>query len=179
LFSDFKYDISNINNKWFINLSSTHIPDNIVSFLQLGGNFSLPVTNKTQLTTEFIINFENNLGKLPPAERAVIRNKSTNIFKSIPSYQYPLNKIHKDLLHLNVITKKFLKEKPNLIITRADKGNITVALEKVEYIHEIEQLLIDKETYAVVKKNPINKLILNLRELLSHQVEKQPVPTSR
>jgi len=63
-------------------------------------------------------------------------------------------------------TKNFLKEKLNLIITRADKGNITVALEKVEYIHEIEHLM-DKETYTVVKKNPINKLILNLRELLT------------
>jgi len=61
LFSDIKYDISNINDKWFINLSSTHVPENIKSLLQLGRNFSLPLTNKTKLTTNFIINFENNL----------------------------------------------------------------------------------------------------------------------
>ncbi|EFN72059.1 hypothetical protein EAG_00285, partial [Camponotus floridanus] len=48
-----------------------------------------------------------------------------------------------------------------------DKGNITVALDKDNYIHKIEELLQDKETYMVVEKNPINKLISNLRTLLT------------
>ncbi|EFN60903.1 hypothetical protein EAG_00282, partial [Camponotus floridanus] len=110
-----------------INLSSTQIPDNIKSFLQLGENFSLPVTNKTKLTTEFIINFENNLVKLPHDKRSAVRNKFTRVINSIPSYQYPLTKTHKWLLHLNKVTRNFLNDNQNLIITRADKGNITVA----------------------------------------------------
>jgi len=166
LFSDSKYDISSINDKWFINMSSTHVPENIKSLLQLGGNFSLPLTNKTKLTTDFIINFENNLRKLPPEKRIAIRNRCTSLIKSIPSYQHPLTKTHKWLLHLNDITKNFLNDNHNLIITRADKGNITVALDKDKYIQKIEEMLNDDETYMVVNRNPINKLISNLRELL-------------
>lgn len=139
-------------------MSSTHVPENIKSFLQLGGNFSLPVTNKTKLTTDFIINFENNLRKLSPVKRSSIRNRSTNIINSIPSYQYPLTKAHNELLHLNFITNNFLKDNHNLIITRADKGNITVALDKDKYIRDIEELLKDERTYIVVNRNPlINK----------------------
>ena len=43
-----------INKKWFINLSSTSVPTDIQSFLQLGANFSLPFYNKEKLTIEFI-----------------------------------------------------------------------------------------------------------------------------
>ncbi|EFN65852.1 hypothetical protein EAG_00192, partial [Camponotus floridanus] len=110
------------------------VPDNVISFLQLGGNFSLPVTNKTKLTIDFIINFENNLRKLPPDKRVMIRNRSTSIINSIPSYQYPFTKTHNLLLQLNMTTKNFLNDNQNLIITRADKGNITVALDKDKYI---------------------------------------------
>ncbi|EFN72121.1 hypothetical protein EAG_16339, partial [Camponotus floridanus] len=103
-----------------INMSSIQIPDKVKSFLQLGGNFSLPVTNRTNLTTEFIINFQNNLRKLPPEKRIAVRNRSIGIINSIPSYQYPRTKTHKLLLHLNKITNDFLNDNQNLIITRAD-----------------------------------------------------------
>jgi len=81
-------------------------------------------------------------------------------------YQHPLSKTHKWLLQLNGITKNFLNDNQNLIITRADKGNIIVALDKDKYIQKIEEMLNDDETYMVVNRNPINKLISNLRELL-------------
>jgi len=138
----------------------------------LGGNFSLPAINTTRVTTNFIVNHENNLSKLPPDKRIVVRNRFANIINSLPSYRYPLSKTHKELLHLNSITKKFLKENLNLIVTRADKGNVTVALDRDKYILEIEKLLKD-ETYVVVNKNPINRLISSLRALLTKWKNKE------
>jgi len=63
-------------------------------------------------------------------------------------------------------TKHFIKKHPNLIFTRAVKGNITVALDKNEFIDKIEKMLQDQETYTLIKKNPINKITNSARSLL-------------
>jgi len=66
-----------------------------------------------------------------------------------------------------IYTYKFIKNNPNVIFTRADKGNITVALNKVDYINRIEDLLGDNETYEIVKKDPLKKLTADIRCLLT------------
>ncbi|CAD6207985.1 GSCOCG00010260001-RA-CDS, partial [Cotesia congregata] len=55
------------------------------------------------------------------------------------------------------ITKKFLKERPELIVARADKGNTTVVMFKDEYDREMRKMLDDRETYKLLNKDPINK----------------------
>lgn len=72
-----------INNKWFINLSSTIIPNEVQSLLQLGDNFNLPITNNEKLTIEFIKNIESNLIKLPSTTQVAIRNRSVILILSI------------------------------------------------------------------------------------------------
>jgi len=166
MFINADYNTSRLNDKWFINLSSTTIPENITSLLQLGDNFSLPVTSVTELATKFVINYENNLRKLPTAKRVDIRNRSTGIVNSLRTYRYPHFNTYRNLLRLNDLTKSFLKMNQNLIITRADKGNITVALDRDMYIQKVEELLCDEETYVLINRNPINKLISNLKDLL-------------
>jgi len=42
-----------------------------------------------------------------------------------------------------------------VIFTKADKGKVTVALERQDYISAMEKLLYDKNTYIIIKKNPI------------------------
>jgi len=64
------------------------------------------------------------------------------------------------------ITNKFVKNNPNIIFTRADKGNITVALDKTEYLNKIDNMLNDTKTYSVTNKDPIKKLTKEIRELL-------------
>jgi len=39
------------------------------------------------------------------------------------------------------ITNKFVRNNPNIIFTKANKGNITVALNKIEYLNKIEDVL--------------------------------------
>jgi len=45
------------------------------------------------------------------------------------------------IINLIKITNKFIKNNPNIIFTRANKGNITVASEKTEYLNEIKEML--------------------------------------
>ena len=54
----------------------------------------------------------------------------------------------------------------NVIFTRADKGNITVAMDRVDYINKMEKLLKDKETYSIVKNNPIKKVEKDLNTII-------------
>ncbi|KMQ83928.1 reverse transcriptase [Lasius niger] len=61
----------------------------------------------------------------------------------------------------------FLNENQSLILTRADKGNVTVALDKDTYINKMEELLGDRETYKLIKKDPTRKLTTSLRDLLT------------
>jgi len=62
------------------------------------------------------------------------------------------------LIHLLHTTKQFCKNNQNIIFTRADKGNITVALDKSSYIKKIEELLKNDNTYTVVKRNPAKSI---------------------
>jgi len=55
--------LDSLNNKWFINWSHEHIPDNTQQLLQLGHNFSLPSVNSNNNIIQTIKNIENNIIK--------------------------------------------------------------------------------------------------------------------
>ena len=156
-----------IKEKWFINLSSTSIPTHIRSILQLGDNFSLPFLNKEKLTIEFIKNVENNLCKLPREMIHTIRDRSTTIINRLSSWSIPNYEFTNNLKTLISQTKNFINNNDNLILTRADKGNVTVALDKDKYIQDMNNLLSDQNTYIIVKKDPLRKISSSLRELLT------------
>jgi len=67
---------------------------------------------------------------------------------------------------LGNITAKFCKNNPNIIFIKADKGNVTVAMDREEYISRIEVMLQDENTYITIKKNPIKNLEKNLNDML-------------
>lgn len=130
----------------------------------MGDNFSIPVKNREKLTFDFIKSFEYNLRKLSVLTRINVRNRASHIVNKLSSYSPPYDPLNAN--NLLRATKQFLKTNSNLIITRADKGNITVTLDKNDYILKIEEMLKDRETYTIVKKNLINKLISGQRDIL-------------
>ena len=56
---------------------------------------------------------------------------------------------------------------PNIIFTHADKGNVTVALDKDAYSNKMTTLLSDVDTYVLINKNPTKKLTTTLRSMLT------------
>jgi len=71
------------------------------------------------------------------------------------------------------LNETFIKNHPSIIFTRADKTNITVALDKNEYITKMEDMLHVQDTYINIKKNPVNKLSNSARTLLTRMKKKQ------
>jgi len=71
------------------------------------------------------------------------------------------------LLKLAEDTKRFIKSHPNIIFTRADKNNVTDALNKDFYINQINEMLQDETTYTIMNKDLTKKLISELRTMLT------------
>ncbi|KAI4476880.1 hypothetical protein M0804_013207 [Polistes exclamans] len=103
------------------------------------------------------IYIENVDTKIIKDEQNNARSKAVRIISNY--YNNKKNqKLWKNEIKDNYLTtKRFLKQNPNLIITRSDKGNNTVIMEKEEYIKEMNKLLEDKNTYSILNKNPINR----------------------
>ena len=141
-----------IRDKWFVNLSSTHIPNEVQGLLQLGGTFSLPCHNKDKIITEFIKNVENNLLKIPHDLRSTIRKRSVPIVHQLSTYSFKTSP--SDIAYIGALrsTKSFINNNPNIIFTRADKGNVTVALDKDLYMRQMQFLLEDENTYKKLRE---------------------------
>lgn len=149
-----------------MNLSSINIPHNIQCLLQLGDNFSLSSNNKKRIINEFIKNIENNIKKLSEPFHKMIRN-STSIINNFASFSPYISPIDNCLLNNYRDTKQFLQKNPNIILTRADKGNITVALDKETYKLKINEILQDDQTYVKVNRDPSRTMINDLETMFT------------
>jgi len=76
------------------------------------------------------------------------------------------------LLKLHKFTTKFCHDNPNILFTRADKGNVIVAMTKEYYINKVENLLKDSNTYSIIKKNPSLKIERELNNTLKRWLKK-------
>lgn len=68
--------------------------------------------------------------------------------------------------------KKFLKEHPDILVTSADKGKVTVLMSKLDYDAKMRVLLDEKSTYTTIEEDPTkriegrcNRLILKWKRL--------------
>lgn len=68
---------------------------------------------------------------------------------------YSATDTDRQLIELHRLSSKLIKEHPEILIIRADKGSITVAMERNTYNEKINDLFYEKDTYTEIKKNPI------------------------
>ena len=86
-----------------------------------------------------------------------------------------LNKKNRSIPNLSIEEKKALKnlrDDTNIVITKADKGNCTVIIDKDKYEEKIFKLLNDKDTYVILKNDltkniecKLNKFIFELYKI--------------
>jgi len=87
-------------------------------------------------------------------DKTKIRSLTIPLFHRLLYTKTSKNKINKALISMHKAILQFHKKSSNVMFTRADKDNVTVALERQDYIIAMEKLLHDKNTYTIVKKNP-------------------------
>lgn len=139
--------------KWLVNLSNTKIPQEIEQMLALGHNFNMTESTKSFEIPPFITEFQNNIWLVPKNKRDYLRGTFINILVN------HLNKLNNTKANHNIsLLKKFIRGNDNLIITRADKGQVTVVLNKSEYISAAEEMLTDDNTYTKTNKNHTDRI---------------------
>ena len=135
---------NNTSDKWCVNVSDIELPTYVTDVLKLGEKFNFNSRFNNSLTLHYLKNFEmfvnNNI-------------KEEQIPKLRGTFLIFINKFYnKELSHnthfdkklkidLKKKTKEFIKSNPRLLITRADKGNTTIIIRKLNYIEKTEKLL--------------------------------------
>lgn len=72
-------------------------------------------------------------------------------------------------------TKKFLKCNPDIIIIEADKGNTTIAMNKTDYIKNMEEILSDRNKYTQLLLDPTQRLQLKNNALMKTLNEEKQI----
>ena len=87
-------------------------------------------------------------------------NLDTRYFHFLPIFPKPCFDSETDrlLAHNIKLTKRFIDKNEDLLITHADKGNITVILKKQECLNKMNKMLDDDTTYEKIPYNPLFKL---------------------
>jgi len=135
--------------------------------LQLGHKFCLPTyVNKKFAVHEFIKDIECSLALRVTKTQLLIRNIATPLLHKFLNTTSSPSPVDIKIMHMHKMTKRFCADNPNIIFTRADKGNITVALKKEIYNNELENLLRDTKTYTVIEKDPVLSMEKKLNDLL-------------
>jgi len=168
---DYKNFFNTDNSKWVVNNCSKAIPESVINFLNLGEKFAVPINvndNKDRMDTAlmFVKNFEASSHKFP--ERVVDKVRSL-IVNSLSVNLYGnkhLKHIDAHILKEYINCKKFLKNNNDIFVTKADKGQVTVFMDKSEYVNQMEAILSDDSTYKILKNNPLRKITAGLDGLL-------------
>jgi len=155
-------------DKWFINASNVLIPKEVIGLLQLGEGFCLPPVNRSDLFIQYIKNFENNFSRFRQQQSCInnLRFQLFNLLKPIHKLELSRSNIDLQILDSVSSTKSFIKDNPNVLFTRADKGHTVVALNRGEYLSKMKACLSDSDTYIVLKQNPAKKLFSDLKIML-------------
>lgn len=156
---------------WVKNLSSISLPQEVIDVISLGPKFNIPssdITNNDILTS--VKNLETGLSRtdLDLDTKNDIRQFLVNTYscKKGSSKHIPL--AEREFSKKLSITKSFLKNNSDsLLITRADKGNLTVCMSKSDYLEKMNGLLNDEATYKPIKRNPLSRIQKSVHKILS------------
>lgn len=168
-------NVNNSNTKWFINKTDLEFPRNVENILALGEKFNLPYGEKNLpieqliIDTEYIIN--SNTDENIRTEK---RNKVVNIITNFLSYNR-VDKGDTKLIRDEAETRIFLKENPEIVILKADKGNSTVAMSKTDFLHKGNELLSDTNTYLLLKKDPTVTIQNKLNKIIDKLIERTSI----
>ena len=88
-------------------------------------------------------------------DRKELRHKLLNTASNFLNSSQKIPAIDKSIAKNLKETKLFLQKNTELFITKADKGNVTVILNRSDYNEKILQLLNDNSTYKKINYKPL------------------------
>ena len=161
------------DDKWVRNISSRPLDKTETQVLSYGLKHS--ITPKLIPTEKIVASVEAALSRqrdLPEPVRDNIRSRVASTIQSTP-------KLDSNFTREEHRALKRLQNDEDIVILPADKGRVTVVMDKTEYFDKMDSLVNDKRTYEELTVNPAPKLqkglnakLLELkkRDLLSYNL---------
>lgn len=153
-----------VKDNWLKNLSDVEIPNDIKIFLSLGLKFCIPPTFREVSVSRILADIEVLISKFNDEKKNRFRAQVTNI---LTNFLHKPNKRNSYFNELFNKSKHFLKEHPELIITRSDKGNVTVIMNKTQYKEKSLEILNDENSYNILRRDPTSTLQQKANRLIS------------
>ena len=136
------------DKNWVRNISSRPLDENETQVLSYGLKHS--VTPKRIPTDDIVSSVESVLARqreLPESTKDDIRSRIASTLQSASLTDCNLTK---DELH----ALRRLRNDKDIVILPADKGRVTVVMEKKDYTDKMDSLVNDKQTYEPLKRDP-------------------------
>jgi len=124
------------------------------------------------MVVEFIKCIENNLFREVDSISSAVRSQSVPIIKRIFKRTNNMN-VNEKFLRCLQITKELTKDNTDILFTKADKGNATVAIDIDDYNNKMKEMFSDSDTYITVGRDPLKKLVDSVRNLLMGWLKKE------
>ncbi|XP_055585258.1 uncharacterized protein LOC129738096 [Uranotaenia lowii] len=147
------------NHRAFFNSTTVEVPQPVQLLLSLGSKFALPSTNNKPSTFYHLIADIEGIIETTEDEEVKVRNRSAaanQIMNHIHAHRNitgcnPSDNFYKTAI---IATRQFLKSYPNIIVLEADKGNITVMMNREDYDRKMLALIEDENTYSSLTRDP-------------------------
>jgi len=128
-------------------------------------NFSVPKKSLFNNNVDTVLAIENRLWRddsLSEAEKNNVRKQVAHVLD-----KHPWHKDEEQLHHNIVQTIQQIKRRNNIIITKADKGNVTVIMDRSDYNKKISTMLFTFP-YKIIKKDPTLSYENSIKSTISH-----------
>ena len=154
-----KHKNNNNPDPWLINYSNTTLSASVSDIIRLGDKFSSSsVSSKNEHIFEIVKDLETSIHKIPEEKQDEFRHKVLSLSSKYINKPKHISDFDRLIAKNIKYTQEFLKDEKQLLVTKADKGNITVVLNKSDYNIKINDLLNDQSAYEKIDSNPLTQL---------------------
>ena len=162
-------------NSCVVNLSSKSIPHDAERALSFGMSFSLiNKPNSIDVASAFA-KLEKNSENKRKARRDFVPNEHIDIARGIVYAAMSVPSVCNFPLRYQKALKN-IKNDQDLHITKADKSNMFVMMDKAQYDEKMNNLLSDTSTYTKLRSDPLDKVISffnsNLKSIFKNDKER-------
>lgn len=175
-----------VPDKWLKNISGIAVPNDILTLLSLGPKFNITPTIKDINLPSLLADIDNIVSLTPHTTRNILTARAVNVVTNYVHTRHNTPNLFNRILNK---TRSFFKNHEDLLITRSDKGNVTVLMKKEDYQNLAKELLTDEVHYKRIPRDPTNtiqqkanKLMTNLKKTIqddSGMIKKHTIYNSK
>ena len=149
-----------VSKRKIVNMSTKTLSEAQIGVLNKGLKFAVAPTQIPR--KEMIVAIESSLTNVDKTTADTVRVLAAEMIqKARPPKSNVTDEERKAI--------KQLQQMEDIVILPADKGNVTVIMDKLNYQEKIDQMLSDSDTYRSIKKDPSSRAEREVRESIKKQ----------